>query len=96
MLMAVSTAPHARPLHLHRPGFTIEATRRVPTKVTWVNELVDSNGNFLPHLLQDALDQTLHWANPARLGGSTDSSPCMDCIMQDDATFNCASPDCER
>jgi bilirubin oxidase len=30
--------------------------------VKWINDLVDTNGNFLPHLL--AVDQTLHWANP--------------------------------
>ena len=28
----------------------------------WRNDLVDANGNFLPHLLP--IDQTLHWANP--------------------------------
>jgi spore coat protein A, manganese oxidase len=30
--------------------------------VKWINGLVDSAGNYLPHLL--AVDQTLHWANP--------------------------------
>jgi bilirubin oxidase len=35
--------------------------------VKWVNGLVDSSGNYLPHLLP--VDQTLHWANPP--GGST-------------------------
>ena len=28
----------------------------------WVNELVDADGSFLPHLLP--VDPTLHWANP--------------------------------
>jgi spore coat protein A len=30
--------------------------------VRWINDLVDSEGNCLPHLLP--IDQTLHWANP--------------------------------
>jgi hypothetical protein len=31
-------------------------------RVKWINELVDANGNYRPHLL--AVDPTLHWANP--------------------------------
>jgi FtsP/CotA-like multicopper oxidase with cupredoxin domain len=31
-------------------------------RVKWINELVDANGKYLPHLL--AVDPTLHWANP--------------------------------
>ena len=44
------------------PSFTIEATYNKPARVKWVNELVDANGNYLPHLL--SVDPTLHWANP--------------------------------
>jgi spore coat protein A, manganese oxidase len=44
------------------PAFTIEATWRRPVRVKWSNQLVDANGNYLPHLLP--VDQTLHWANP--------------------------------
>ena len=44
------------------PAFTIEADWRRPVRVKWINELVEPNGNFLPHLLP--VDQTLHWANP--------------------------------
>ena len=44
------------------PSFTIEARWQQPVRVKWVNDLVDANGNFLPHLLP--VDQTLHWANP--------------------------------
>ncbi len=44
------------------PAFTIEAKADVPTRVKWINGLVDANGNFLPHLL--SVDQTIHWANP--------------------------------
>jgi spore coat protein A, manganese oxidase len=44
------------------PAFTIEASWRRPVRVKWINQLVDANGNYLPHLLP--VDQTLHWANP--------------------------------
>jgi spore coat protein A len=46
------------------PAFTIEAKWRRPTRVKWVNGLVDSANHFLPHLLP--VDRTLHWANPMR------------------------------
>ena len=36
-------------------------------RVKWINELVDGNGDYLPHLLP--VDPTLHWANPP--GGTT-------------------------
>jgi len=45
------------------PAFTIEATQGKTTQVKWINDLVDANGDYLPHLLP--VDQTLHWANPA-------------------------------
>ena len=44
------------------PAFTVEATRGTPVTITWINELTDAGGNFLPHLLP--VDPTLHWANP--------------------------------
>jgi spore coat protein A len=44
------------------PAFTIEATYNSMVQVEWVNELVDANGNFRPHILP--VDPTLHWANP--------------------------------
>jgi spore coat protein A len=44
------------------PAFTIEATWNKSTQVQWINDLVDANGTYLPHLLP--IDQTLHWANP--------------------------------
>ena len=55
------------------PSLTIEATRGTRTRVTWRNGLVDANGNYLPHLLP--VDPTLHWANPGKVGGSTDIRP---------------------
>lgn len=36
-------------------------------RVTWINDLTDRRGNYLPHLLP--VDQTVHWANPP--GGPT-------------------------
>ncbi len=44
------------------PAFTLEAKWNKPLRVTWINDLVDANGGYLPHLLP--VDQTLHWANP--------------------------------
>jgi spore coat protein A len=45
------------------PAFTIEAVRGTPIDVTWINQLKDTNENYLPHLL--SVDPTLHWANPS-------------------------------
>jgi FtsP/CotA-like multicopper oxidase with cupredoxin domain len=55
----------------HYPAFTIEAHWRRPVRVRWINELVDAQGRFLPHLLP--VDQTLHWANPAGGPRGTDT-----------------------
>jgi spore coat protein A, manganese oxidase len=55
------------------PGYTIEAKWQTPVRVNWINDLVDANGNYLPHLL--AVDPTLHWANPP---GPRDSRPVFD------------------
>jgi spore coat protein A, manganese oxidase len=61
------------------PAFTVEASWRKPVRVKWINELVDPNGNYLPHLLP--VDQTVHWANPpggnGRDGHGTDPTPYM-------------------
>ena len=55
-------------LLLHNaPSLTIEADYNRPVRIKWINELVDANGDYLPHLLP--VDPTLHWANPA--GGMT-------------------------
>jgi FtsP/CotA-like multicopper oxidase with cupredoxin domain len=52
-----------RGLLIHNaPSLTIEAKWNTPVRVKWINDLVDANGNYLPHLLP--VDQTLHWANP--------------------------------
>jgi FtsP/CotA-like multicopper oxidase with cupredoxin domain len=50
------------PESFNYPAFTVEAAWRSPVRIKWINELVDSEGRFLPHLLP--VDPTLHWANP--------------------------------
>ena len=63
-----------RGLLLHNaPSLTIEASWNRPVRVKWINELVDGNGNFLPHLLP--VDPTLHWANPPGGTDERDSRP---------------------
>jgi spore coat protein A, manganese oxidase len=44
------------------PAFTVEARWNRPVQVDWINDLVDRQRRYLPHLLP--IDQTLHWANP--------------------------------
>lgn len=44
------------------PGATFEAIRGVPSRVKWINTLVDASGNPLSHLF--SVDPTIHWANP--------------------------------
>jgi spore coat protein A len=58
------------PATFNYPAFTIEAKWTAPVRVKWMNQLVDANGNYLPHLLP--IDQTLHWANPPGGPGGTD------------------------
>jgi bilirubin oxidase len=55
------------------PALTIEARFRRPVRVTWINDLRDARGGFLPHLLP--VDPTLHWANPAGGAGHRDMRP---------------------
>ena len=57
------TSESKKGLLLHNaPSLTIEAKWNTPVRVRWINDLVDDNGNHLPHLLP--VDPTLHWANP--------------------------------
>jgi FtsP/CotA-like multicopper oxidase with cupredoxin domain len=52
-----------RGLTIHNaPSLTIEARAGKPVRIKWINELVDADGSYLPHLLP--VDPTLHWANP--------------------------------
>jgi len=55
------------------PSRTIEARANRPVRVTYVNQLVDGQGRFLPHLL--TVDPTLHWANPVGGTAGRDSRP---------------------
>ena len=57
----------------HYPALTIESKFKMPTRVKWINGLVDSSGNYLPHLLP--IDQTLHWANPGNVPHGMDPTP---------------------
>ncbi|HEU5317906.1 MAG TPA: multicopper oxidase [Chloroflexota bacterium] len=61
----------ADPRSFNYPAFTIEAKWSSPVRVKWINQLVDAQGRFLPHLLP--VDQTLHWANPPGGYGSRDA-----------------------
>ena len=42
----------------HTPALTIEAISNSPTRIKWINGLVDFNNNYLPHLLPN--DQTIN------------------------------------
>jgi spore coat protein A, manganese oxidase len=57
----------------HAPSLTIESTWKRPVRIKWINELVDANGHYRPHLLP--VDQTLHWANPPGGTAGRDSRP---------------------
>jgi spore coat protein A, manganese oxidase len=55
------------------PAFTIEGRFNRPVRVRWINDLKDSNGGYLSHLLP--IDPTLHWANPPGGVAGRDSRP---------------------
>jgi FtsP/CotA-like multicopper oxidase with cupredoxin domain len=68
------TAQDRRGLLIHHaPSLTIESQHNRPVRVKWINGLVDSRGNFRPHLLP--VDPTLHWANPPGGDAGRDSRP---------------------
>jgi spore coat protein A len=66
----------SHPETFHYPAFTIEAEVRKPVRVKWINDLVDADGDFLPHLLP--VDPTLHWANPPGGVAGRDMRPTFD------------------
>jgi len=70
---AVSSAKKNGLLIHNAPSLTIEAKWKRPVRVKWINELVDANGEYLPHLLP--VDPTLHWANPPGGVEGRDSRP---------------------
>jgi spore coat protein A, manganese oxidase len=59
---AVTTQRRKGLLLHHAPSLTIEAMHDRPVRIKWINELVNDQGDYLPHLLP--VDPTLHWANP--------------------------------
>jgi spore coat protein A len=61
------------PSSFHAPAHTIEATVGKQTRVIWANQLVNSAGNYVSHVLP--VDPTLHWANPAGGTAHRDSAP---------------------
>ena len=68
------TARGRRGLRVHHaPSLTIEARWNRPVRIRWINDLVDSYGNYLPHLLP--IDPTLHWANPPGGEAERDGRP---------------------
>jgi spore coat protein A, manganese oxidase len=70
-------AASKRGLLLHNaPSLTIEAGWGRPVRVKWINDLVDDQGNHLPHLLP--VDPTLHWANPSGGEDGRDRRPSFD------------------
>jgi FtsP/CotA-like multicopper oxidase with cupredoxin domain len=61
------------PVIYNAPSLTIEANWKRPTRIKWINDLTDANGNYLPHLLP--VDPTLHWANPPGGVNGRDTRP---------------------
>jgi FtsP/CotA-like multicopper oxidase with cupredoxin domain len=55
----VAPAPNSQ---FNYPAYTMENIKDQKTTVNWINDLIDANGDALPHLF--AVDQSLHWANP--------------------------------
>jgi spore coat protein A, manganese oxidase len=63
-----------RGLLIHNaPSLTIEAKWNRPVRIKWINELLDENGGYLPHILP--VDPTLHWANPPGGTAGRDTRP---------------------
>jgi FtsP/CotA-like multicopper oxidase with cupredoxin domain len=73
---AVKSASKKGLLVHNAPSLTIESQWNVPVRVKWINELVDANGNYLPHLLP--VDPALHWANPPGGMMGRDTRPTFD------------------
>jgi spore coat protein A, manganese oxidase len=73
---AVKSASRRGLLLHHAPSLTIETMWNRPVRIKWINDLVDADGNYLPHLLP--VDQTLHWANPPGGAAGRDTRPTFD------------------
>jgi spore coat protein A len=68
-----TTVQGGGPAIFNAPSLTIEAKHNKPVRIKWINDLVDGNGDYLPHLLP--VDQTLHWANPPGGTSGRDKRP---------------------
>ena len=55
----IAPAPNSQ---FNYPAYTLETISNTSVDVRWINDLVDEDDNYLPHLLP--VDQTVHWANP--------------------------------
>jgi FtsP/CotA-like multicopper oxidase with cupredoxin domain len=73
---AIASASKRGLLVHNAPSLTIEANWNRPVRVKWINDLLDTNGDYLPHLLP--VDQTLHWANPPGGSMGRDTRPTFD------------------
>ena len=70
---AVSGAEQPWPAAPQRPVAHDRGQWNRPVRVKWINDLVDANGDYLPHLLP--VDPTLHWANPPGGMAGRDTRP---------------------
>jgi len=81
----IAPAPLGTPgANFNYPAFTMENTSNAAATVRWINDLVDAAGNPLPHLF--AIDQTLHWANPAA-GVCRDGTSRVNCATNNPAPY---------
>ncbi|MBT1071811.1 multicopper oxidase domain-containing protein [Pelotalea chapellei] len=76
--------PLSQNITFNYPALTVENSSGIMTKVRWINDLKDADGNFLPHLFP--VDQTLHWANPPAVG-CADGSNHTDCMTMNPAPY---------
>ncbi|HET9823190.1 MAG TPA: multicopper oxidase [Burkholderiaceae bacterium] len=70
---AVASQSRSGLLVHNAPSLTIEARVNTPVRITWINDLKDEQGAYLPHLLP--VDPTLHWANPPGGVAGRDARP---------------------
>lgn len=68
-----SSADPSVPQFHYAPSLTVEASAGRPVQIKWINDLVDAQGRFRPHLLP--VDPTLHWANPGGGRAGRDTRP---------------------
>jgi spore coat protein A len=61
------------PQIFNAPSLTLETKSGTPVRIKWLNQLVDTAGDYRPHLLP--VDPTLHWANPPGGAAGRDGRP---------------------